>query len=562
MRWSVAVALLVMLLTVALCAEARAAAPSVHVSVLPDGPGVGDIDAVRGARGWIDAGDALRWRDDARWWRVDITPEADPARATAAEDWIVSIREAYDAQLVAYAPPDYRPRPLATFDPSVSQIGSRHRLTIAVPADAWQAPVFIELIEARRQPMGVAAQPLSTYLADDYGRVRFSSAVLSAQLLLVTVATIFAFALRRWMLLLFCVWVLSTAAYLMVMRGELVALAPWFPPEHAMRVAGIGISLGLLSAYAFLYVLLQVSRRFPRIARVYRIILLSCAALMVVIPFVPITSVAPPFVNLLRLALGLTTLAIGLLRAVAGDREALYFLIGWGLVSVVAMMRAAYFMRHAGTPEWLEYLHPATDAFGALILVLATARAARYAEREMVSARQSAMTDPLTGLPNRAQLDLGVAQLMDAAAAREDALAVLFVDLDHFKQVNDRFGHDVGDACLQAMSGILRRHVRTTDLVARYGGEEFVLVLDGADDVSALRAAETLRAAVEADGRHVDGTLVGLTVSIGVATLETGDDVTRLFKRADAALYRAKHAGRNCVIVARPDIDHPRLEPV
>ncbi|MCP6379554.1 hypothetical protein NL466_28080, partial [Klebsiella pneumoniae] len=88
----------------------------------------------------------------------------------------------------------------------------------------------------------------------------------------------------------------------------------------------IGISLGLLSAYAFLYVLLQVSRRFPRIARVYRIILLSCAALMVVIPFVPITSVAPPFVNLLLLALGLTTLAIGLLRAVAGDREALYFL--------------------------------------------------------------------------------------------------------------------------------------------------------------------------------------------------------------------------------------------
>ena len=87
-------------------------------------------------------------------------------------------------------------------------------------------------------------------------------------------------------------------------------------------------------------------------------------------------------------------------------------------------------------------------------------------------------------------------------------------------------------------------------------------MLDGADDVSALRAAEALRAAVEADGRLVDGTLVGLTVSIGVATLETGDDVTRLFKRADAALYRAKHAGRNCVIVARPDIDHPRLEPV
>ena len=560
MRWSVGVALLWMLLA-GPCMAAGATAPSARVSVLPGGPDRGDIDAVRRAEGWADAGDVLRHRDDARWWRIDITHEAHSAQATPPEDWIVSIREAYDAQLVAYAPPDYRPRRLATFDPSVSQIGSRHRLTIAVPADAWQAPVFIELVDARRQPMGVAAQPLSTYLADDYGRVRFSSAVLSAQLLLVTVATIFAFALRRWMLLLFCVWVLSTAAYLVVMRGELVALAPWFPPEHAMRVAGIGISLGLLSAYAFLYVLLQVSRRFPRIARVYRIILLSCAALMAVIPFVPITSVAPTFVNLLLLALGLTTLAVGLTRAIAGDREALYFLIGWGLVSVVAMTRAVYFMRYAGTPEWLEYLHPATDAFGALILVLATARAARYAEREMVSARQSAMTDPLTGLPNRAQLDLGVAQLMDAAAARGDALAVLFVDLDHFKQVNDRFGHDVGDACLQAMSGILRRHVRATDLVARYGGEEFVLVLDGADDVSALRAAEALRAAVQADGRQVGGAVVGLTVSIGVAMLDSGDDVASLFKRADAALYRAKHAGRNRVVLGCADTLHPSLEP-
>ena len=559
MRWSVGVALLWMLLA-GPCMAAGATAPSARVSVLPGGPERGDIDAVRRAEGWAEAGDVLRHRDDARWWRIDITHEAHSARAAPPEDWIVSIREAYDAQLVAYAPPDYRPRRLATFDPSVSQIGSRHRLTIAVPADAWQAPVFIELVDARRQPMGVAAQPLSTYLADDYGRVRFSSAVLSAQLLLVTVATIFAFALRRWMLLLFCVWVLSTAAYLVVMRGELVALAPWFPPEHAMRVAGIGISLGLLSAYAFLYVLLQVSRRFPRVARVYRIILLSCAALMAVIPFVPITSVAPSFVNLLLLALGLTTLAVGLTRAIAGDREALYFLIGWGLVSVVAMTRAVYFMRYAGTPEWLEYLHPATDAFGALILVLATARAARYAEREMVSARQSAMTDPLTGLPNRAQLDLGVAQLMDAAAAREDALAVLFVDLDHFKQVNDRFGHDVGDACLQAMSGILRRHVRATDLVARYGGEEFVLVLDGADDVSALRAAEALRAAVQADGRQVGGAVVGLTVSIGVAMLDSGDDVASLFKRADAALYRAKHAGRNRLVLGCADTLHPSLD--
>lgn len=557
MRWVVGVAL-GLLLAAGLYVEALASpAATARVSVLPDGPGAGAIAAVRRAEGWQDAGDALHRREDARWWRVDVDAGATPEPG----DWIVSIREAYDARLVAYAPPDYRPRPLATFDPAVHQIGSRQRLTITVPAGALDAPVFIEQLSSRHQPMRVEVQPLQAFLAADYARVRFSSAVLSAQLLLAVVAAIFAIALRRWMLLLFCVWVLSVAVYLVIMRGEVVALAPWIPPDHAMRIAGVVISLGLLAAYTFLFLLLQIPRRFPRIARVYRVTLLTCAALLVVIPFAPVLTVAPNLVNLLLLSLGATTLGIGLARAIAGDREALYFLVGWGLVSVVAMLRSMYFMRHAGTPEWLEYLHPAADAFGALVLVLATARAARYAEREMASARRSAMTDPLTGLPNRAQLDIGAAQLLQAASARAQPLAVLFVDFDHFKQVNDRFGHDVGDACLHAMAGILRRHVRASDLVARYGGEEFVLVLQGVDASAALRVAESLRAAVEMEGRQVNACTVDLTVSVGVATRRPGEDIARLFKRADAALYRAKHDGRNRIVF---DADHDfaqRLEP-
>lgn len=554
MRWGVVCALL---LALGLCVEAvAAAAPPMRVSVLPDDPGAGGIAAVRETAGWQPAGDALRRRDDAHWWRLDIDAGAAPEPGM----WIVSIREAYDARLVAYAPPDYAPRPLATFEPGVRQIGSRHRLTVPLQAEHLDAPVFIEVISARNQPMGLTVQPLQAYLAADYARVRFTSAILSAQLLLAIVAAIFAFALRRWMLLLFCVWVLSVALYLVVMRGELVALAPWFPAQHAMRAAGLAISLGLLSAYAFLFVLLQIPRRYPRLARLYRCTLFTCAALLVLLPFLPVTTVAPYVVNLLLLTLGSLALGVGLRRALRGDREALIFLLGWGLVSIVAMTRAVYFLRYVGTPEWLEYLHPAADAVGALILVLATARAARYAEREMVSARRSAMTDPLTGLHNRAQLDAGIARLMDAAAAHGGALAMLFVDLDHFKQVNDRFGHDVGDACLQAMAGILRRQVRAGDLVARYGGEEFVLVLEGIDSAAALRVAQALRAAVEAEGREVGGCAVGLTVSIGVATLHAGDDIASLFKRADEALYRAKHEGRNRIVLCPPDPHRQQLE--
>ncbi|NYZ61872.1 GGDEF domain-containing protein [Luteimonas deserti] len=555
MRWGVVGALL---LAMALCVEALAAtAPLVRVSRSSALTEADAITAVRGSRAWQPAGTTIRRGPDTRWWRIDI--DAGPAPDTGL--WIVAIREAYDAQLVAYAPPDYRPRPLATFDPAMRQIGSRQRLTVPVPAAALDQPVFVEVLRSRAQPMGVEAQPVQAFLAADYARVRFSSAVLSAQLLLAIVAAIFAVALRRWMLLLFCVWVLSAAAYLVVMSGEVVPLAPWLPPEQAMRVAGLGISLGLLSAYGFFFVLLRVRTHFPRIARVYRIMLLGCAALLVILPFIPVNVVVPHVVNVLLLLLGALTLGMGLARALAGDREALYFLVGWGLVSAVAMMRAVYFLREAGTPEWLGYLHPAADALAALILVMATARAARYAEREMVSARHSAMTDPLTGLPNRAQLDAGVAGRLQAADGTEAPLAVLFVDLDHFKQVNDRFGHDVGDACLQAMAGILRRHVRASDLVARYGGEEFVLVLDGASAASALRAADALRAAVEADGRAVGARTVGLTVSIGVATRRAGDDVATLFKRADDALYRAKREGRNRVVLDAEDPVRPHPEP-
>lgn len=548
MRWGVVCALLWAL---AWSVEAWAApAATVRVFALAEGPAHGDIDAVRATTGWQPTGVAIRQRDADRWWRIDVDAGAKPTPDT----WIVSIREAYDAQLVLYAPPDYRPRRLSTFDPSSTQIGSRHRLALDLPAEALRAPVFVEVIRARNQPMGVSAEPLQTYVLADNARVRFTSAILSAELLLAVVAAIFAFALRRWMLLLFCVWVLSVAVYLVVMRGEIVALAPWFPGDLAMRAAGLGISLGLLAAYAFLFVLLQVRRRYPRVARLYRYTLIATALLLVLIPVVPVMTVAPYLVNVLLLVLGLLALGTGLARAFAGDREALFFLAGWGLVSIVAMVRAVYFLRFAGTPEWLEHLHPLADAFGALILVLATARAARYAEREMVSARRSATTDALTGLPNRALLDSGAERLLDAAHARGQALSVLFVDLDHFKQVNDRFGHDVGDACLHAMAGILRRHVRASDLVARYGGEEFVLVLDGADAAAAHRVARSLRDAVEGEGRDVGTCAVGLTVSIGVATLRPGDEVAGLFKRADEALYRAKRDGRNRIVAdtARP----------
>lgn len=161
---------------------------------------------------------------------------------------------------------------------------------------------------------------------------------------------------------------------------------------------------------------------------------------------------------------------------------------------------------------------------------------------------RASITDPLTGLPNRAALDQRLAVL--TAAANRGPVAVSVVDLDHFKSVNDRFGHATGDAVLARLGGLLTQGTRAGDLVARYGGEEFAMLLDGMGTDQAATFAERLRTLVEG---HLWSQLhagLSVTVSIGVA----GDVASRapraLVVAADEALYRAKAEGRNRLATA------------
>jgi len=163
-----------------------------------------------------------------------------------------------------------------------------------------------------------------------------------------------------------------------------------------------------------------------------------------------------------------------------------------------------------------------------------------------------ALTDPLTGLYNQRYLRRHLSNLTDDPAARE--LALLLIDIDHFKSVNDRFGHPAGDTALRLIADTLRANTRVFDLVARYGGEEFVVVMPGSGIEDALPAAERLRSATEALGfEPAGGGKVQLTISVGVAS--TGgqrSSMETLLHAADNALYEAKRGGRNRVMVAAP----------
>jgi two-component system cell cycle response regulator len=163
------------------------------------------------------------------------------------------------------------------------------------------------------------------------------------------------------------------------------------------------------------------------------------------------------------------------------------------------------------------------------------------------------ITDELTGLYNRHYLSAHLDNLVRQSLNNNKPLSLVMLDVDHFKQVNDTYGHDVGDQVLKQLADIVIKTIRSADLAARFGGEEFVVLMPETDAQQARDAAERIRKVIETTPMKITHEVGQLnkTVSIGVAFLnELGDSGQALLKRADEALYKAKHDGRNRIVSA------------
>lgn len=206
-----------------------------------------------------------------------------------------------------------------------------------------------------------------------------------------------------------------------------------------------------------------------------------------------------------------------------------------------------------GRWHWMEYI--ATNQLhtpGILGVVVNGRDITERKERELDLVEQ-ATHDPLTGLANRTHLMEHLERAVGRSRRTPDALAVLFLDLDHFKEVNDEFGHDAGDRLLLAVVDRLRRCVRPEDLLARIGGDEFCIVLETSDaadpkGASTERAASVSRRVIEACQRPIelgDDVTVAVSASVGIALGDSGLGPEEILRRADLAMYRAKTKGRN-----------------
>lgn len=183
----------------------------------------------------------------------------------------------------------------------------------------------------------------------------------------------------------------------------------------------------------------------------------------------------------------------------------------------------------------------------ASFMILAMAK-----ERSELVHKTNAMLDPLTNIPNRrAFLDAAMRRMRQRPRNPEPVTALLF-DLDHFKSVNDRFGHSVGDEVLRVFTAKAAAEFRSTDIMGRLGGEEFGALLFGASEGTAVATAERIRRALMVATADIGGKSVDATVSVGIAVLpaDTVEDVSQLLSRADSALYHAKERGRNRIEVA------------
>jgi len=201
-----------------------------------------------------------------------------------------------------------------------------------------------------------------------------------------------------------------------------------------------------------------------------------------------------------------------------------------------------------------DYLMRPIDKNELLARARSQVRKRRYTERLRDNVQISiemAITDALTGLFNRRYMESHLAGLLEQASARGKPLAVLVIDIDYFKSINDTHGHDAGDDVLREFALRIKRSIRGIDLACRYGGEEFVVVMPETDMAVAAMVAERLRRRIAAEpfAIHEGARSIPVTISIGTAALRGADDnAAGVLKRADQALYRAKRDGRNRVV--------------
>jgi diguanylate cyclase (GGDEF)-like protein len=476
------------------------------------------------------------------WWRIDPV--------SAAPGRVLLVYHPYSARVSVRLPPSYRVETRTIFEPDLDPGHSRRALAFPLPAPG---PVFIGIRDAR-YPLQVAIQPASDFAAADrtHTQVLFTSIGVLVGVSLV--ALVFWLVLRDRMHLWYAGCMATQMLYLLCSNGEAYSM-PGLRLLGRFGAPGVWF-VATVSTIVAVYFLLDFAELRTRVPRLSRLLLLVGAWLpalllvLLVLPWPADKGWFPGIGNLLLLLANVVAVFSLALAWRRGGRHAGQMLLAWVPLVLMSTARAVQLSIGAPLSPWLEYGMSLVLAYAAVVLMLGLADRMQAFRSERDRARQDAQHDPLSGAYNRD----GILQKLQAAVADAKRsprpLAVLFLDIDHFKQINDTHGHALGDACIRRLSRLVHDHLMPGESFGRLGGEEFMLVMPGTDARRAREAGEQLRREVQARCAVIDEIPVGMTVSIGSAQWGPQESAEALVRRADAAMYAAKKAGRNQVVAA------------
>ena len=407
------------------------------------------------------------------------------------------------------------------------------------------------------EPMRFSTSTLDRTLARGAEHARMIALAFGALMAVALAALLIWFVLAERLFILYATLFFLQALYVAYLSGQGFDW-PWLAYAQPLTSFAWNVPAGLSGAVACLFTreIADLKHFSPRIYAMFGwfaagFVIITVANLAKLIGFgVWVTALG----NLLFIAATVFTMVAAFIAWRRGNRAAGWFMIAWALLEGFTMTAAARFLFTASadeSPLLYYYGLPLSMVAAAVLIALGVADRLRAQRLALTEAERRAQTDPLTGVLNRRSL----IERLDAACLRARArglpIALLFIDLDHFKQINDSFGHQAGDACLRAIIDPIHAELRQSDVIGRYGGEEFVVILSSADAAAANPIAQRILERVA--GVSVDGfgAPIRLTCSIGVAASDTlGLWGEHLIAQADAAVYVAKRQGRNRVQMA------------
>lgn len=484
----------------------------------------------------------------AQWWRIESASPIDPADAPQ-----LVMRAPFLYRVEAWVPGATAPTRHAMYGEHADDRYSHRALVIALPAGIPAGePVWLRVERASSMLSPVSVEALDQVHRQDLVFVAWRSLVLTSLGVLAILGLAFWGGTGERSYAYFSAMLVCAVGYLAAVNGDL----RWLPGaelvfgsgSRANRVLGCA---GVVFSNLFQSAYLDLRRKAPVFDRMLlagTLVAVAAGALSLLTE----RGVSSLMGNLSLLYSAMVLLAASAVLAMRGERAARVVLASWSGLMVFCGLAAAQMMGIWVGPTWLGQGLAGSFVLASLLLALGLSDKLLQLRRDRDHASRQASIDPVTKTLNRHGIEERLFKEVEVARSRQEPLSIAFVDVDCFKDVNDRHGHSVGDQCLRIVSWRLRNQLRRSDALGRYGGDEFLVVLPGHGADSALRIAERMRISVNCRPLSMPDASIQSTLSIGVAELMPGESMSSLFERADTALYASKSAGRDRALAASP----------